>query len=66
MEDGSISFTVAGENLAYAPDVATAHQGLMESEGHRRNILDPQFRRVGIGIIATDSWGMMITQNFAN
>lgn len=66
MEEGGVSFTLAGENLAYAPDVETAHQGLMESEGHRRNILDPQFKRIGIGIIATDSWGIMITQNFVN
>ena len=66
MDKGGVSFTVAGENLAYAPDVETAHRGLMESEGHKRNILDPQFRRIGIGIIATDSFGIMITQNFAN
>lgn len=66
MEKGGVTFTIAGENLAYAPGVETAHQGLMESPGHKRNILDPQFKRVGIGIIATDSFGMMATQNFAN
>lgn len=66
MTAGGASFTYAGENLAYAPDVETAHQGLMGSSGHKRNILDPQFRRVGIGIIATDSWGIIVTQNFAN
>lgn len=66
MEKGGVSFTLAGENLAYAPDVETAHRGLVESAGHNRNILDPQFRRVGIGVIATDSFGIMITQNFAN
>jgi uncharacterized protein YkwD/uncharacterized membrane protein required for colicin V production len=66
MQKGGVSFTVVGENLAYAPDVMTAHEGLMESEGHRHNILDPQFHRIGIGIIATDSFGMMVTQNFAN
>ncbi len=66
MQKGGVSFSVAGENLAYAPDVNTAHQGLMDSPGHKRNILDPQFRRIGIGIITTDSYGMMITQNFTN
>jgi len=66
MQKGGVSFTVVGENLAYAPDVQAAHEGLMESPGHKRNILDPQFHRVGIGIIATDNFGIMVTQNFAN
>jgi uncharacterized protein YkwD len=66
MEDAGIRFTVAGENLAYAPDVVTAHTGLMNSPGHRRNILEPSFHHIGIGIISTDSFGMMITQDFTN
>ncbi len=66
LQNAGIAFTVAGENIAYAPDLATAHQGLMNSPGHRANILDPAFHRVGIGIISTDTWGLMITQDFAN
>ena len=66
MENASIHFTVAGENLAYAPDLQTAHEGLMNSPGHRRNILDPSFHHIGIGIISTDSYGIMITQDFIN
>lgn len=62
---GGVSYTVAGENLAYSPDMETAHKGLMESPGHKKNILDPAFHRVGIGIISTDSFGIMVTQNFA-
>lgn len=66
LEAAGIAFLVAGENLAYAPDVATAHQGLMDSPGHRRNILDPQFTLLGIGIINSETYGIMVTQNFAN
>jgi len=66
LEKAGIAFTVAGENIAYAPDLATAHTGLMNSPGHRQNILDPAFRRVGIGIMSTDTWGIMVTQDFAN
>ncbi len=66
MERGGVSFTYAGENLAYAPDVTTAHQGLMDSSGHKRNILDPQFRRIGIGVIDSVMYGKMFTQNFAD
>lgn len=63
---GGVAFTYAGENLAYAPDVGTAHQGLMDSEGHRKNILDPDFRRIGIGVIDGGIYGKMFTQNFTD
>lgn len=61
-----IKFTVAGENLAYAPDLQTAHEGLMNSEGHRLNILDPAFHRIGIGVVDGGSLGKMFTQIFTN
>lgn len=66
LEKASINYAIVGENIAYAPDLATAHTGLMNSPGHRKNILDPTFHRVGIGIISTNTWGMMVTQDFAN
>ena len=61
-----ISFVVAGENLAYAPNVDIAHQGLMNSPGHRANILRPEFGRVGIGVIRSQVQGSMFTQDFTN
>lgn len=66
LEAAGISFQVAGENLAYAPDVDTAHQGLMNSEGHRRNILDPSFHKIGIGIMDGGMYGKMVTQVFTD
>ena len=66
LEKGGVYFTVAGENIAYAPDLTTAHDGLMNSPSHRQNILDPSFRRIGIGIISTVTWGTMFVQDFAN
>lgn len=66
MSQAHIPFQVVGENLAYAPDLSTAHTGLMNSEGHRRNILDPQFHRIGIGIIDAGVYGKMFTQLFAD
>ena len=53
----------SGENIAYAPSVTDAHAGLMSSDSHRRNILDPLFTRVGIGAI-TGRAGQMVTQQF--
>ncbi|MEK7521711.1 MAG: CvpA family protein [Patescibacteria group bacterium] len=66
MARGGVKFIVAGENLALAPTVETAHEGLMNSPGHKRNILDPQFGRIGIGVIDGGIYGKMWTQNFAD
>src|SRR4030042_3577049 len=52
-----IPFKLVGENLALAPTVQTAHVGLMNSEGHRKNILDPEFKRIGIGVVENGLYG---------
>jgi len=62
----NIRFLAAGENLALAPTLDIAHTGLMNSPGHRANILQRRFGRVGIGVIDGGSYGLMITQNFKN
>jgi len=61
-----IPFGLMGENLAYAPGVQVAHDGLMHSPGHRANILRPEFRRVGIGVIKSQLRGRMFSQEFAD
>jgi uncharacterized protein YkwD/uncharacterized membrane protein required for colicin V production len=59
-------FAIVGENLALAPTVTIAHQGLMKSPGHRENIMSPQYHRVGIGVIDGGLHGKMFTQDFAD
>jgi uncharacterized protein YkwD/uncharacterized membrane protein required for colicin V production len=66
MRAGDVNFVIAGENLALAPTVLLAHQGLMDSPGHRANILRSEFGRVGIGAAIADGRGRMFVQNFAN
>jgi len=61
-----IRYGVIGENLAYAPDVLTAHTGLMESQGHKENILEERFHRIGIGIVDAGIYGKMFTQIFTD
>jgi uncharacterized protein YkwD/uncharacterized membrane protein required for colicin V production len=61
-----IRFLIAGENLALAQNLELAHRGLMESPGHRANILHKAFGRVGIGIQDGGIYGIMVTQNFRN
>ena len=60
-----VRFRLAGENLALAPTLALAHDGLMKSPGHRANILRPGFRRLGIGILDGGRHGLMVTQLMA-
>lgn len=64
LEESRVRYTLAGENLALAPDVSRAHTGLMNSEGHRRNILDPSFKKIGIGTQDGEIYGKMFTQVF--
>lgn len=66
LTQADISFNVAGENLALAPSTELAHRGLMESEGHRKNILSGDFGRVGIGIIDGGIYGKMFVQEFTD
>jgi len=66
LTDAGISFFIAGENLAYAPDVLRAHEGLMNSPGHRANILNPDYRKIGIGVVDGGIYGQMFTQNFTD
>lgn len=61
-----IDYMIAGENLAYAPDLSSAHQGLMNSPGHRENLLDVKFHHVGIGVIDGGIYGKMFTQEFTD
>lgn len=61
-----IMYVAAGENLALAPTTPIAHQGLMNSPGHRANILSPDYGQVGIGAIRNGLYGIMYTQVFTN
>lgn len=66
LKAAGISATVAGENLALAPTIPIAHQGLMNSPGHRANILDPDYRTLGIGAVRNGLYGVMVSQEFTN
>lgn len=66
MSAAGIDFLVAGENLALAPNVQLAHEGLMNSPGHRANILTPEYAEVGIGCIDGGPYGKMFSQEFSN
>jgi uncharacterized protein YkwD len=66
LQQAHVGYLTAGENLALAPTLYSAHNGLMHSPGHRANILRPQFGRLGIGVLDGGSHGLMVTQAFRN
>ena len=80
MEDAGFNFTGNwewGENLVWrvannpnnlTQTINLEHQGLFESEEHRENLLNPDFREIGIGALVGEFEGwnvLMTTENFA-
>ena len=47
----SLAAKTLGENVGYGGSVAQIHGALMNSAGHRANILSPKFRVAGVGIV---------------
>lgn len=56
---------LVGENVTFALSCGDANRALVASDAHLRNILEPRFHRVGIGIASAGSLGMAVTQDFA-
>jgi uncharacterized protein YkwD len=64
----TLRFQRLAENIAVHRDVDEAEAALLRSPGHRKNILDAEFTRVGVGVaFATAADGqrrVYVTQNF--
>jgi uncharacterized protein YkwD len=66
MRSAGIKYLSAGENLALGQTLDICHEGLMNSPGHKANILNPSYGRLGIGILDGGIRGLMISQEFRN
>lgn len=64
MKQLGISYRTAAENIAGNQSVDNAHEELMNSPGHRANILTSDFTEVGIGIQNGRPYGKMFVQMF--
>lgn len=64
MKKFGVTFRTAGENLAGHQSVEKAHQALMDSPGHRENILNSRFFQIGIGIADSPAYGKIYVQMF--
>ena len=64
----NIRWRMVGENLAYSNGyinpVAASMSGWMESPGHRRNLLDPDWRQTAIGVWISDNGTVYFTEIF--
>jgi uncharacterized protein YkwD len=66
MKAGKVKFGAAGENLALAATEQLAHTGLMNSPGHKANILNPSYNKVGIGVTDGGQYGVMVVEDFTD
>lgn len=64
MRQFGISFKTAGENIAGNQTIEGAFKLWMNSEGHRKNILNSSFNYTGIGIAPSSTYGKVIVQQF--
>ena len=65
MDEAGLSYSMAGENLAMGQmSVFHAHWGLMNSKGHRENILQPRFTHAAVGLAYNDENSPFYTINF--
>ena len=64
MKQFGVSFKSAGENIAGNSSIENAVQAWMNSEGHRKNILNPSFNFTGVGIVNSPKYGYVFVQQF--
>lgn len=57
-------FSALAENVALAGNADEAHEALMNSPGHRANIMNPEYNAVGIAVVWVDH-DMYVTEDFA-
>lgn len=64
MRQAGVQFSAAGENIARGTSVSSLHNALMNSSGHRANILSDTYTHVGVGIIEYNG-ALWVAQHFA-
>lgn len=65
MTEDNITYRMAGENLATGQISSIfAHEGLMNSLGHRKNILQSDFEGLGVGVAFSTDSRPFYTENF--
>lgn len=64
LKAAGISYSAAGENIAMNQSVEAAETSLMNSSGHRANILNSNYTTVGIGVAYDSKGNIYVVQDF--
>ena len=59
------SFTAAGENIAHHATIEKAQAAFLSSPGHRKNIMNTTYTKVGVGAAVDSNGHVYLTQIFA-
>src|SRR5262249_13334138 len=60
-----LRFDIAAENVGFGSTVSGIHEGLMDSEKHRANIVSSKYNAVGLAVIPAED-ELYVTQDFAH
>lgn len=60
--NSKVMFKEIGENISCNVDVINSHNALMDSAGHRENILNDEFEEIGIGVSPDEDYGNIFVQ----
>lgn len=64
LKSNNVSYMYAGENIAMNQSADAAFKAWMNSEGHKKNILNPNFTDLGVGIVPKGNGSYIYTQLF--
>ena len=64
LKSNKVSYMYAGENIAMNQSAEAAFKAWMNSEGHKKNILNPNFTELGVGIAPKGNGSYIYTQLF--
>ncbi len=64
LKSNNVSYMYAGENIAMNQNADAAFKAWMNSEGHKKNILNPNFTELGVGIAPKGNGSNLYTQLF--
>ena len=62
LEHAGVKYQIVAENLIGASSCIKALQSENQSPAHRSNLLNPNFTRIGVGVVRGGPYGLMITQ----
>jgi uncharacterized protein YkwD len=60
----SADWVKLGENVGMGGDVQAVMQGFLNSSGHYKNLMDPAFTRVGVGVVWSENGAIYTTHRF--